>query len=195
MALDRREFNRQETQRQIRDTFLEMYRQKGIDGITVSEICKEAQVSKSTFYMYFEDKYSVLETIEEYLLGELAKINEPVTEGMTILGLENRDFKEGRMTADFLREHLNEFRAIMGPKGDPSFETRWRQHIMEKYREVFRRERKEDYNAGIACTIFTSVLLGVYRHFIFENPNIPREEISLIISDVLTYTLRTFQTK
>lgn len=195
MAIDRREFNRQETQRQIRDTFLDMYRQKGIDGITVSEICKEAQVSKSTFYMYFEDKYSVLETIEEYLLGELAKINEPVTEGMTILGLENRDFKEGRMTADFLREHLNEFRAIMGPKGDPSFETRWRQHIMEKYREVFRRERKEDYNAGIACTIFTSVLLGVYRHFIFENPDIPREEISLIISDVLTYTLRTFQTK
>ena len=40
------------------------------------------------------------------------------------------------MTADFIKEHMEDFRAIMGPKGDPSFETRWRQHIMEKYREL-----------------------------------------------------------
>ncbi|MBR3004247.1 MAG: TetR/AcrR family transcriptional regulator [Lachnospiraceae bacterium] len=194
MALDRREFNRQETQRQIRDTFLEMYRQRGIDGITVSDICKEAQVSKSTFYMYFEDKYSVLETIENYLLEQLAKINESVSDSSILHGLNNKEFREGRMTADFIKEHMEEFRAIMGPKGDPSFETRWRQHIMEKYREAFRKQRKDDSNAGVACTIFTSVLIGVYRHFIFENPDIPREEISAIISDVLTYTMRTFHT-
>ncbi|MBR2723901.1 MAG: TetR/AcrR family transcriptional regulator [Ruminococcus sp.] len=41
----------------IIDTFLKIRAKKKLEKITVTEICKSAQINKSTFYAHFHDVY------------------------------------------------------------------------------------------------------------------------------------------
>ena len=59
MTANRREFNKQETVRHIRSVFMDLYAKSGINSITVNSLCKECGIAKSTFYLYYEDKYQV----------------------------------------------------------------------------------------------------------------------------------------
>ena len=193
MAGSRKDFNRAETQRHIRNTFLDIYKEKGIDGVTVNELCKRAGIVKSTFYVYFEDKYSVLEEIEQDLLVHLAEVNDHLEDIDVSTVLKGEALPQASKTVDFILMHLEEYRAIMGPKGDPSFEKRWRRNIALSFRDRFLKEKGDVQSAGLACAIFSSTLIGIYSYFIFENPNISKENFTLILGNTFKYALMDFQ--
>lgn len=48
------------TKKFICDTMLELIKEKDFDKITVQNILNRAQISRSTFYSYFENKYNVI---------------------------------------------------------------------------------------------------------------------------------------
>lgn len=52
------------TQTVIRETFTELLRSKPIEKITVTEICKLAEINRSTFYVHYQDAYDLLEKLE-----------------------------------------------------------------------------------------------------------------------------------
>lgn len=66
--------NRQRTIQDIEAAFLELYRRGGIDGVSISGVCQGCGISRSTFYLYFEDKYAVLQEVEDRLLAALWEI-------------------------------------------------------------------------------------------------------------------------
>ncbi len=55
----------------IKETFLNLLEEKDINKITVSEICKIADINRATFYRYYLDVYDLLDKIEEEFLEEL----------------------------------------------------------------------------------------------------------------------------
>ena len=193
MSTNRKEHNKSETKRFIRKVFLELYSKKGIDGVTVNEICCNAGIVKSTFYVYFEDKYSVLEEIEQTLLSGLDEINSHLSDIDVNLILEGKPLLQASKTVDFIHEHLDEFRAIMGPKGDPRFEKIWCKNIADSFEERFLKEKGDLKSAGLACAIFASTLMGIYRYFIFENPDISKHDFTIILGNTFKYALMDFR--
>ena len=59
------------TRIKIADTFLELITHKKWDKITVKEICGEADITRGTFYQYFNDIYDLMEQIQKNLLDDL----------------------------------------------------------------------------------------------------------------------------
>ena len=59
------------TKKVIKETFLELINKKDIKKITVSEICKIADINRATFYRYYLDVYDLLDKIEEDFVNEL----------------------------------------------------------------------------------------------------------------------------
>lgn len=55
----------------IKDTFLNLLETKDITNITVTEICKEADINRATFYRYYIDIYDLLNKVEEEFTEEL----------------------------------------------------------------------------------------------------------------------------
>ena len=47
----------------IRDAFFELLRTKGFDKLTVTDICKLADINRGTFYLHYVDKYQLLDAI------------------------------------------------------------------------------------------------------------------------------------
>ena len=60
-----------QTKRLIVTTFLKLIEEKKWDRITVIEICRNAGVTRGTFYQYFSDIYDLMEQLETSLLEDL----------------------------------------------------------------------------------------------------------------------------
>lgn len=48
---------------ELKKTFLKLLRENAFDRISVMQICKEANITRGTFYKYYEDKYELLYSI------------------------------------------------------------------------------------------------------------------------------------
>ena len=47
----------------IREAFFELLGEVGFARITVADICRRADINRGTFYLHFEDKYALLDTL------------------------------------------------------------------------------------------------------------------------------------
>jgi len=57
-----------QTRQNIMTAFWDLYTEKRIEKITVTQICTRAGYNRSTFYKYFLDVYDVLDKIEEQII-------------------------------------------------------------------------------------------------------------------------------
>jgi hypothetical protein len=55
-----------------------------------------------------------------------------------------------------------------------------------------KKEKSDPRRAGLACTIFASALIGIYRYFIFQDPSLSKEEFTLILGNTFKYALQDF---
>ena len=193
MAINRREFNKQETVRHIRAVFMDLYAKGGINCITVNSLCKECGIAKSTFYLYYEDKYQVLETVEDEILADLRNICHDLNDCDMNDVLTGKPLERAVTMVRYLRENADTFRALMGKYGDPRFSYKWKKDIMDSFMGRFRAEKGDTSSAGIACTIFSSGLIGLFNHFLFDMPEITEREFSIIMGNLLKYSLFDFQ--
>ena len=58
------------TRQLIRDTLLELMQEKGFQQVTVTELCKRAELNRGTFYLHYLDLNDVLDDIFAELLSQ-----------------------------------------------------------------------------------------------------------------------------
>ena len=56
------------TRRVFRESLTELMLEKGLQKISVNEICKRADMNRSTFYAHYEDQFDLLREIEDEFL-------------------------------------------------------------------------------------------------------------------------------
>ncbi|MDR2185376.1 MAG: TetR/AcrR family transcriptional regulator [Treponema sp.] len=62
------------TRKVLRESLVELMKEKSILNISIREICEKAGVSRSTFYTYYKDQYELLEQMEEETFIELDRV-------------------------------------------------------------------------------------------------------------------------
>lgn len=55
----------------LKDSLLQLLKEKQFSAITVKEICETADINRSTFYAHYTDQYELLEKIEEEMIDDL----------------------------------------------------------------------------------------------------------------------------
>lgn len=113
------------TRNRICDTMLKMMEQKPYSKVKISELVDKAEVSRSTFYFYFESIISVVDALEDDLLGML-----PSDETLAMAYQSAQDGSVSSITiaglvAKRLEKHLNAFRILSGPNGRNEFQEKF----------------------------------------------------------------------
>lgn len=57
------------TKKVIKDSLVELLQTKEIHQITVTDICKTADINRGTFYTHYKDAYDLLESIEDEIFN------------------------------------------------------------------------------------------------------------------------------
>lgn len=63
----------------IREALVRLMKEKPFEKITITDIVKEADINRGTFYAHFKDSGDVLESIREHIISELKSAFEGMT--------------------------------------------------------------------------------------------------------------------
>ncbi|MBQ5317990.1 MAG: TetR/AcrR family transcriptional regulator [Oscillospiraceae bacterium] len=63
----------EKTKRSIYNAFIKLRADKSLEKLTVKELCEEAQINKSTFYVYYNDVYDLSDKVEDEIVSEVVK--------------------------------------------------------------------------------------------------------------------------
>ena len=62
------------TKKMIRETFLDLLKEKPLSKITVKEICEKAQINRGTFYKHYYDTYDLMEQLEDEAIDNFEQL-------------------------------------------------------------------------------------------------------------------------
>ena len=62
------------TKENIKKAFIKLIKDKGFDSLTVSDLAREANINRGTFYLHYLDKYDLLDQLEKDVIEDLEEI-------------------------------------------------------------------------------------------------------------------------
>ncbi|QQZ11512.1 TetR/AcrR family transcriptional regulator [Heyndrickxia vini] len=119
------------TKESIREALVELIEEKGFEAITVKDITTRARINRGTFYAHYENKFDLITKLEDEFMHNIAQItkqnikndSDTVEVDLPII-LETAVFEYLNERSDFLN-------AILGPKGNLTFQTRLRDFMLK----------------------------------------------------------------
>lgn len=191
--MNRNEVNRLRTIEDIKESFIDLYESGGIDKVSVQNLCKNANISKTIFYRYFDDKYQVLECIEKELLDGLRQTNEALKTAPIGEYKKGQPFPVFFETAEFVYSKRKYFKALLSAHGDPQFIFKWKKQIRLDVRTKFDHDNITGYNLDVVTELFAAATIGLYTYWFFENPAMSCQEISEIGGNMLCGSFYNFR--
>ncbi|MGG3805237.1 TetR/AcrR family transcriptional regulator [Metabacillus fastidiosus] len=123
------------TKESIRNALVELIDEKGFEAITVKDITTRAKINRGTFYAHYQDKFDLMTKCEDEIMLDLSRIvkqNFP----SVIAALETDSpivtpFSLTVSIFEYLNKNSEFMKAVLGPKGDLSFQTRLKEFMWE----------------------------------------------------------------
>ncbi|WP_458104893.1 TetR/AcrR family transcriptional regulator [Bacillus sp. PK3-037] len=113
---------------QVKQALLALLEERDIQHITMKEIAEKAKVSRGTLYLYYEDKFSIIEDLIEDMKEGLGKALFDAFSHMDTLHL-NKKRQTVHPTLSFVHEHRSFFSVMMN-----------REHFHRFFKDVFQQD-------------------------------------------------------
>lgn len=97
---------------QVKEALLALLKERDIQHITMKEIAEKAKVSRGSLYLYYEDKFSIIEDVIEDMKEGLGKALFDAFSHMDTLHLNNKR-QTVHPTLSFVHEHRSFFSVMM----------------------------------------------------------------------------------
>ncbi|MED1819482.1 TetR/AcrR family transcriptional regulator [Bacillus subtilis] len=100
------------TKSAIKHAFLKLFQEKEINKITVSELSKEADIGRGTFYLHYKDVFDLYEQIEDEIFQQLGSIYDasfPSDDPLNILTFIEK-------TTEYIYQNVEIFTLLTKPK-------------------------------------------------------------------------------
>lgn len=125
------------TQKLIRDAFMSKYAQKNYSDITVKEICENAGIHRSTFYLHYENIDNLLREIEDLLLDQIKEASSPLNRFNFEMNKNGEPFFNNDMynLLFFYQQNKDYVIPLLSPYGNPYFVNKLKKLIMNSFIE------------------------------------------------------------
>ncbi|MDR1287692.1 MAG: TetR/AcrR family transcriptional regulator C-terminal domain-containing protein [Treponema sp.] len=110
------------TKNAIRNSLIELMKQKAVARITVTEICRKADIHRTTFYAHYRDQYDLLDQMEK---EAMTSIDNLLDENKLVPNCG--DGQIAAMAEDLLRHiavNNNSVQALLSRNGDIFFQKK-----------------------------------------------------------------------
>ncbi|MEN2767959.1 TetR/AcrR family transcriptional regulator [Ornithinibacillus xuwenensis] len=174
--LDRR---KKYTRMVLKDSLMQLLKEKPLSATTVKEICAIADVNRSTFYAHYADQYALLTQIEEELIEDLQKY-------LRTYNLHEED--DAILMTEKLLEYFaskqDECEALLNQSGQSSFErkvmTIAHQFIMKNWMEIYHFDKEI---SNYLSSFIISGSIQIIKMWMANGMDKSSEEMARLIND------------
>lgn len=183
--MEKQDLRKIKTHRAIDQAFTKLIAEKGFEAMTIKDIAEEAIINRGTFYMHYEDKYDLLESYENTLLGGLYEILSRNIDADSQMKLSSGMHRKIAMdTFNYIDDNADKIIALFNNQGENQFEHKVREHMREYYRihsNSLIDKNMLRVDIGYLLSYITSAHIGLIRNWL-ENG---RRESSEELADIL----------
>lgn len=178
------------TRRALREALLDLIEEKGLDRVTVKELCERADLNRGTFYLHYRDVYDLLEQYTDDVLASFQDIVATIdARDMLRYEAEGEPYPGFVRTLEYIRDHARFFRLMMGPNGDAVFVNRLNAKLHRRMSGRLR-ELGVQPPAGVPWDYLAAFLarahLGVIQHWVEIGTVESPRDLALFITRIYT---------
>lgn len=169
----------------VRNALLELMKTKELERISVKDLVERANVSRATFYRYYESVDGVIEEIEDLFIEEMRDnsryylsmdfdLNDLEKAVPSILGIVHT-----------VKKYKDFILAVSGPFGDPRFARRAQNLFVEFYAGKLAYEGIYLKDLDIYKEYAMAGQFAVTRYYLEKRQDLSDEEIALLMLNLL----------
>lgn len=167
------------TEKKLEDAFWKLLATVGVSKMNVRMLTEESGVNRSTFYIHFQDKYMLLEKIENDIYDEMA-------ENVAAVMSKETSKIESLMpfmlhAAQYAADHKDRFSLIMSENGDPLFLEKY---IMKMKKMLFPQNENLSQEKRYAMAAVIGIITGLFTEWMQSGCSESPEEYIKAVSSV-----------
>ena len=178
-----------ETKKKIKDAFIRLYFEKDILNITVKDVCNEVPISRTNFYNYYDNVFSVYEDIEGDILRDLDKITIDFSESDFSRGHTENLFGISEVL-DYIQQNSMYFRALIRHGGTNGFTYKWKKQIKEKFKKKYAKEISHKVEQSVYLEFTVSGIAGICEYWLYHPDKITKQDIVDGVYNMVCYEKR-----
>ncbi len=166
------------TKNLLKDSLLELLETKALPKITIKEICENADINRSTFYLHYPDQFALCDEIENDII-------EHINTCLAEVSLSNNRVEGLTEFLSYMKENAYLFKIFMRPDFNNSFRVRFSSVAVKRLAELdYHTNLTEEDKDYIFRFMFMGVL-GMLEKWIRDDFDLSPEEISAFILSLL----------
>lgn len=175
------------TKLKIKNAFVELVKEKGMESLTISDIARKAKINRGTFYLHYVDKIDLLEQLETDVLLDLEVIFEKYDKGITNEPVEIIPYEAILEALKYVRNDFAFVSALINIGGNSKTTERLKQLIGETIQKQISRSDNLSFQMGnlppdYAQEILLSGILSIILLWIKKGALETPEEIAAMIT-------------
>jgi AcrR family transcriptional regulator len=187
--MDRRQAR---TKQLLHKTLLELISEKGMEGVTVTDIATRADINRGTFYLHYRDVPDMLEQMKDEVFNQIQKafVQLDMREVLKYANLE-KPYPTSVMIFEELARHADFLKVMLGPKGDLSFAIRLRQYmatnIFEKLNYLQPNEENFLIPRDYLIAYMSSANIGLVMHWLESGMTQTPHQMGMIMRQIVLH--------
>jgi AcrR family transcriptional regulator len=180
------------TKQLIQQSFIKILECKPFESITIGDITKTAQINRGTFYLHFQDKFDLLDRIEQQLFADIGNHIDELQSHYSATHVYKEEQEHLANTLFSVIElHSPILKIFLSDHGRAGFHIRFRDAFSEKVR--FNLEKNESFNAMLKVpmdyflSFITSAFLGLIEQWVQNGLDKTPQEMTTLYIDIISY--------
>lgn len=186
MNKEEKDIRYQRTHKSILQAMIELLKVKNFDQITVKDICEQAQISRSGFYLHYLDKFDLVEKYQLYFIRES---NERITKERS---RSRHDFT--LLLLHYLKDEGQLMSLLLSSNGSSEIQNNMKQMMQKNARDFIlpyidislTNSTEERY----FLVFLSNAMLGVVQEWINSNQKETPEDIVKLLDKIIKFDFR-----
>jgi AcrR family transcriptional regulator len=176
------------TKKALSQSLTKLMIEKPINKITITELTELADVNRSTFYLYYQDIYDMVDKIETEMMDEFQAALQKL-----FLHEQNTDniLSFFLFVFDYVKENADFCKVLLGKDGDYNFLNKFKKVITETHPPIVNKNDRFQSNYFMPFAI--SGCIGVIQQWLQEDMVVPPEDISKFVIELIANGVNSFQ--
>ncbi len=162
----------------LKNSLIKLLKERPLDKISVTLLCKTAGLNRSTFYAYYQDVQDLMDEMVDEFVEEIPILYQRMSD-QEILEKVNKYTK-------FLEENRDAFFAVV-KYGDmeEKFTVLWKEQQLEYYNRDFSMvNAKMQEHFTLLCTFIVNGLTALYSDWLQNEKYISSDDVAQMILDI-----------
>lgn len=166
------------TKNLLKESLLEILKSKPLPKITIKEICENADVNRSTFYLHYADQFALCDEIEN---DSVEKINTCLAK----VSMKNNRVEGLTEFLAYMKSSGELFKILMRPDFNNSFRVRFTEVAIKRLAELDYHDNVSDEDKEYIFRFMFMGVLGMLEKWVKDDFDKSPEEIAAFILSLL----------